>query len=213
MIVLVSHLINFVLNVRKMIQIAARLQFAAGLLAMVVVTGSMLAAPTLVGTAHAQSGTNRNLSVGPSGLPLPRFVSLKSNRVNVRVGPGQEYEVSWIYVRGGLPVEVTQEFDNWRQVRDSAGNEGWVFHSLLSGRRTAIVAPWGGRSEPLPLYRERNPGAKLNARLETGLLIKVNECDGTWCQAEIDAPNDETYDGFVQQERLWGVYPGEIFEN
>ncbi len=216
MIVFVPHMKSFLLSVRNVIQIAVRMQFCAGVLLLAVLAGAVIGNPKLandvfVGSAMAQNAANRNVSVGQSGLPLPRFVSLKSNRVNVRVGPGQEYEVSWIYVRGGLPVEVTQEFDNWRRVRDSAGNEGWVFHSLLSGRRTAIVAPWDGRTEPLPLFRERNPGAKLNARLETGLLIKVNECDGTWCHAEIDAPNDETYEGYVQQERIWGVYPGEVF--
>ncbi|MEZ5840142.1 MAG: SH3 domain-containing protein, partial [Hyphomicrobiales bacterium] len=71
-------------------------------------------------------------TAGPSGLPVPRFVSLKSNRVNVRVGPGRGYEVSWVFTRGGLPVEVIQEFENWRRVRDSEGAEGWVFHSLVS---------------------------------------------------------------------------------
>ena len=86
-----------------------------------------------------------------TGLPLPRFVSLKSNDVNVRRGPGQEYDVAYTYVREGLPVEITQEFDNWRKIRDSEGAEGWVFHSLLAGKRTALVAPWEA-SGPFAAY-------------------------------------------------------------
>src|ERR1041384_1415189 len=74
-----------------------------------------------------------------SGLPVPRFVSLKSDHVNVRGGPTKDNEVSWIYTRSGLPVEITAEFENWRRIRDSEGSEGWVYHSLLSGKRTAVI--------------------------------------------------------------------------
>ena len=77
--------------------------------------------------AHAQAAK------GPSGLPLPRFVSLKAKSVNLRVGPSTDYATSWMYTRAGLPVEITQEFENWRRIRDFEGGEGWVFHSLLSG--------------------------------------------------------------------------------
>src|SRR3954468_24393846 len=86
-----------------------------------------------------------------SGLQVPRFVSLKSDRVNVRGGPTKDHEVSWIYTRAGLPVEVTAEFDNWGRVRDWEGAEGWVYHSLLAGRRTALVSPNPKKdAEPLP---------------------------------------------------------------
>ena len=74
-----------------------------------------------------------------SGLPVPRFVSLKSDHVNVRGGPTKDNDVSWIYTKSGLPVEITAEFENWRRIRDSEGSEGWVYHSLLSGKRTAVV--------------------------------------------------------------------------
>jgi SH3-like domain-containing protein len=81
-------------------------------------------------------------SLGPSGLPLPRFVSLKSGRVNARIGPGVTYPVNWLYLKPGLPMEIIQEFDTWRKVRDSDGAEGWINQSLLSGKRTGLVAPW-----------------------------------------------------------------------
>ena len=77
-----------------------------------------------------------------TGLPVPRYVSLKTDRVNLREGPSKEHATTWVFQRAGLPVEITAEFETWRKVRDSEGAEGWVLHSLLSGRRTALVAPW-----------------------------------------------------------------------
>ena len=74
-----------------------------------------------------------------SGLPVPRFVSLKADKVNMHVGPAKTYEIKWLYQRQGLPVEITAEFENWRRIRDADGTEGWVYHSLLSGKRTGMV--------------------------------------------------------------------------
>ena len=80
--------------------------------------------------------------VGPvTKLPLPRFASLKTDRVNLREGPSKDHATKWVYERAGLPVEITAEFEIWRKVRDSQGVEGWVLHSLLSGRRTGLVTP------------------------------------------------------------------------
>ena len=73
---------------------------------------------------------------------MPRFVSLKADRTNLREGPSKDHRTTWVYQRAGLPVEITGEYGMWRKVRDSDGTEGWVLHNLLSGRRTAIVAPW-----------------------------------------------------------------------
>ncbi len=141
-----------------------------------------------------------------TGLPLPRFVSLKSDDVNVRRGPGQEYEVAFTFVRAGLPVEITQEFDNWRKIRDSEGAEGWVFHSLLAGKRTALVAPWDPTG-PFPAHASADPTAAIVAYLEPKVIADVEACTGTWCQISVQG-----YDGWIEQERLWGVYPDEVFE-
>ena len=86
-----------------------------------------------------------------SGLPIPRFVSLKSDRVNARSGPNKDQDVRWVYTHAGMPVEVTAEFENWRRIRDWEGAEGWVYHSLLSGKRTATVVP-KLKDELVPLY-------------------------------------------------------------
>jgi len=141
-----------------------------------------------------------------SGLPVPRFVSLKADKVNVRSGPTRDHAVAWVFTRAGLPVEITAEFETWRRIRDADGTEGWVYHSMLSGRRTALVSPWKG-GEPTALYAEPSRSSSVRARLEPGVLGKVDHCDGRWCRFF-----DSGYDGFVEQERLWGVYPGEKLE-
>ncbi len=156
---------------------------------------------------HAQSK-------GPAtGLPLPRFVSLKSKRVNMRVGPGTEYAVQWLYTKPGLPMEIIQEFDRWRQIRDSQGTEGWVFHSLLSGKRTAIVMPLDGNADPndqdryAEMHSKASPNSPLVAKLQPGVIVKITSCDGEWCLAEADETT-----GHIEQSRLWGAYPEEKFE-
>src|SRR5580704_16912202 len=102
------------------------------------------------GTAAAGAGRAGNDSTA-SGLPVPRFVSLKTDRVNVRGGPDKDHDVAWIYTKVGLPVEITAEFENWRRIRDSDGTEGWVYHSLLSGKRTATVQ-LKSKTDLAPIY-------------------------------------------------------------
>jgi SH3-like domain-containing protein len=139
------------------------------------------------------------------GLGLPRFVSLKSDKVNVRSGPTKDHDVTWIYTRAGLPVEITAEYENWRRIRDWEGAEGWVYHSLLSGRRTGLVQPSAkSQEEYIPIYASPDSKSAVSAQLQRGVLGKVKRCSGTWCRI-----SGEGFDGWVEQERLWGVYPNE----
>lgn len=139
-----------------------------------------------------------------AALPLPRFVSLKSDKVNVRKGPSTDQAIVWVFSRAGLPVEIIAESENWRRVRDSEGADGWVFHSLLSARRTALVAPWTKGEESVPLYTSKSTSARAVAALQAGVLGNILSCDGEWCNVSV-----EDYSGYVQQEKLWGVYRGE----
>jgi len=152
-------------------------------------------------TAIAQNGDR----IRGTGLPLPRFVSLKSDDVNVRNGPGQDYDVAFTFVRRGLPVEIVQEFDNWRKIRDSEGDEGWVFHSLLSGERTALIAPWEPEGQ-FAAHSSAEVEATVVAYLQPRVVANVEQCSGTWCRIRV-----EDYAGWIEQERLWGVYPNEKF--
>jgi SH3-like domain-containing protein len=145
--------------------------------------------------------------LGPkSGLPVPRFVSLKPDKVNVRGGPTRDHEVTFVYTRAGLPVEITAESDNWRRIRDWEGSEGWVYHSLLSGRRTVVVKP-KDEKDLVPLYDKGDGAGDMLARVQSGVLASVKRCNGSWCR--ISGPH---FDGWVVQEQLWGVYPNEKIE-
>jgi SH3-like domain-containing protein len=138
-----------------------------------------------------------------SGLPVPRFVSLKADKVNMHVGPAKTYDVTWLYTRAGLPVEITAEFETWRRIRDSEGVEGWVYHSLLSGRRTGVVIP-KSKEELVAIYGKADADGAVTAQLQAGVLGTVKKCTGNWCRISGDG-----FDGWILQERLWGVYPGE----
>ena len=120
-------------------------------------------------------------ALSASGLPVPRYVSLKSDHVNVRAGPTKDNDVAWVYTRSGLPVEITAEFENWRRVRDSEGAEGWVYHSLLSGRRTAVVT-MKTKDELAPLYDRADPTSAVAARLQAGVVAQVKHCAAGWCR-------------------------------
>jgi SH3-like domain-containing protein len=138
-----------------------------------------------------------------SGLPVPRYVSLKSDHVNVRAGPTKDNDVAWVYTRSGLPVEITAEYENWRRVRDSEGAEGWVYHSLLSGRRTAVVT-LKNKDDLVSLHESADETSSVTARLQAGVITQVKKCDAGWCHV---AGNG--FDGWIEQQRLWGVYSDE----
>jgi SH3-like domain-containing protein len=170
--------------------------FAASLVAIV-------ATMAVGAAAHAAS----DMGVGPkSGLPVPRFVSIKPDRVNVRGGPTRDNEVTFVYTRAGLPVEITAESDNWRRIRDWEGSEGWVYHSLLSGRRTAVVMP-KDKKALVSLYDSSDSASPVVAQLQAGVMATVKRCTGNWCRIA-----GAGFDGWVVQEQLWGVYPNEKVE-
>lgn len=138
-------------------------------------------------------------SLGPSGLPLPRFVSLGTDEANMRTGPNEDYPILWRYVRAGIPLEITAEYGNWRRVRDSDGAHGWMHSALLSGRRTALVT--GGLR---PLRRRPAPDARITMRAEPDVLVKLERCDGAWCKVALAAG-----EAWIRRDFLWGTYDGE----
>lgn len=172
------------------------------------VIGAALAM-SAAGVAVAQTGPAIPQSVGSaSGLPLPRYVSLKSDRVNLRTGPGTEYPISWVFRRAGQPVEVLNELDAWRQVRDADGATGWVLQSMLSGRRTALILPWEAKNAKVPVVELReseSASAQMVASIEAGVIANVRSCGGRWCLVVVG-----DYRGFIEQKKLWGVHEGEV---
>lgn len=185
----------------KHIAITSVLLVAAGFTAWTV-AGHSKSGNAASGDATA-SLSSAPVQVGPSGLPLPRFVTLKAGKVNVRKGPSSDHEVAWVYQRRGLPVEITAESDNWRKIRDEDGSEGWILQSMLSGKRAVVMAAWS-RDKGVMLRDDASVKAGFVAKLDAGVMGEIGSCDGNWCEV---AAGD--YEGYAQQAELWGVYPGE----
>jgi SH3-like domain-containing protein len=162
-----------------------------------VLAGAVLGGSVSAGFSAKDSGATS------SGLPVPRYVSLKSDHVNVRAGPTKDNDVAWIFTRSGLPVEITAEFENWRRVRDSEGSEGWVYHSLLSGRRTAVIT-MKTKDELASLHESADQSSAVAARLQAGVVAQVKHCAAGWCRV-----TGNGFDGWIEQQRLWGVYADE----
>jgi SH3-like domain-containing protein len=151
-------------------------------------------------------------AAGTSGLSVPRFVSLKADRVNLRQGPGTEYPTAWVFRRAGLPVEVIKEFESWRQVRDAEGTTGWVLGSMLSGRRTAVILPWevkaGQTQQTMAALRDDDSErAAQVAQVEAGVLASIISCDGNWCRVSVGG-----FRGYIEQAKLWGAYKDEVIK-
>jgi SH3-like domain-containing protein len=136
-----------------------------------------------------------------SGLPLPRFVSLRSEEVNMRTGPGVQYPVDWVYKRRNMPVEVLAEFGTWRKVRDIQGTQGWVHQSLLSSNRWVTIT-----GQARTLRRRADSSSPAVARIEPGAHAQVVECpeENGWCRMTAGG-----YEGWLRRVEVWGVYPRE----
>ena len=130
-----------------------------------------------------------------TGLPVPRFVSMNSSKVNVRAGPGTRYPIKWVFQRKTLPVQIIAESDTWRKIRDFEGIEGWVHQRMLSGRRRAVVT--GAIQQ---LKREPQETAKTVALLEPGVILRLEKCSGAWCLVE-----GGSYEGWIGRQSIWGV--------
>ncbi len=151
----------------------------------------------------AEAAPNEQAAGKPDGLPLPRFVSLRPDSVNLRVGPSARYPIEWIYVRRGLPVEIIAEFDTWRRIKDPAGTEGWVHSSMISGKRTAMVTGEAVR----PLLRTMDGKPDTVASVEPGVIVAVEKCPQGAALCRVDAGGAV---GWISRDALWGVYPAEV---
>ena len=139
---------------------------------------------------------------GASGLPLPRFVSIKSDAANVRRGPGPDFPLLWQYQRRKLPLEIIAEYNDWRQIRDHQGSEGWMKAPLLSGTRSVIVRR---SAHAVTLRAVPDATGGVIALVQPGVIGTLDTCKGGWCEVEVDS-----YDGWLPRDQIWGVYPFEF---
>ena len=144
----------------------------------------------------------QTLGIGPeTGSPLPRFESLKFNKVNLRRGAGEDYPIAWTFQLYGLPVQIFQEFKDWRHVRDHDGATGWMHKSQLGTARTALV-----REDITDMRGEPDEAAKIVARVQPGVVLRFIQCKLDWCRVKV-----EGYRGWVRKDGLWGVQPEDVF--
>ncbi len=141
-------------------------------------------------------------TVGASGNPLPRFISLAADKAYMRTGPGLQYPVAWVYSRDNLPLEVIDEHGAWRQVRDFEGVTGWMHVRLLSSKRTAMIT--GGARR---LFKEADSGSPIRLTADAGVIGEVLECTADWCHMEIDGTR-----AWIDRRYIWGVYAGEVID-
>jgi SH3-like domain-containing protein len=138
-----------------------------------------------------------------TGLPTPRFASMRKGEANLRVGPGYRFPIDWVFTRKDMPVEILAENDVWRQIRDWEGTVGWVLSSQLTGRRMIIV-----KGEVGTLRSDPSPTANPVAHIEPGVIGKLMECPvpGDWCRIEVDDIR-----GWIHRGEVFGVYPAEAY--
>jgi SH3-like domain-containing protein len=153
---------------------------------------------SLASVGHAQQTEQERGKV--TNLPIPRFVSVKASKANVRRGPGLTHRIDWVFKRKDMPVEITAEYEHWRRVRDRDGASGWVHYSLLSGARTVIVD-----QDMLDLHARPDVSSPIKARLEMGVIARLEKCDPDWCRLTAGG-----YRGWSTKTALWGVAPDEI---
>lgn len=184
----------------RALALIAALQLAAAATAHAQDDGETPAAAASEGEKDKPAGPGT--AVKRTGLPLPRFASLRAAEVFMRAGPGTRYPVEWIYRRRGLPVQIIAEFDAWRKVRDWNGTVGWVHRAMLAGRRTAITI-----ADDTVLRRAPEAGAPALARVEPGVVARLMACSGAWCRIEARGVK-----GWAPRTTIWGATPNEKFD-
>ena len=136
-----------------------------------------------------------------TGLKIPRFVSLKASNSNLRIGPSENYPIKLKYIVANTPIEIIDEYKDWRKINDYEGNEGWLHKSLIKGKRFAIVnTPYQEGLQVLNKPKGKNIG-KIGKRN----ILEINTCLINWCKIKYKKNK-----GWVNKINLWGIYEKEI---
>ncbi len=162
---------------------------------------SLLSFVVGISGALAQNGDDG----GETGLALPRFVSMRSNHINARSGPGARYPIEWVYMQEGMPVEIIAEFELWRKIKDWQGSESWVHKSMLNGKRMVRVVTPGENN----LYDKPDFESGIIARVEDGVVGEVVKCPKGSDFCRVSFPRIE---GWIPRRDLYGVYSHEILD-
>ena len=135
-----------------------------------------------------------------TNLPIPRFVSMKAGKGNVRRGPSLSHRIDWVLTRRSMPLMITAEHGHWRRVQDRDGAGGWMHYALLSGVRTVTI-----EEDMVPLRTKPESTSDVRARAELGVVAKLEKCTIDWCQISAGG-----HKGWVSKSMIWGVSDEEI---
>ena len=163
--------------------------------------GLVVAVPLGGAAAAEEPATDR--AAGPvTGLPMPRYVSLRSGEGNARRGPGMTHRVDWVFTRRNMPLRVTAEFEHWRRVEDAEGQGGWMHFALLSGIRHVLVV-----EDMAPLHLQADSRAPVVGYMEAGVVARLQDCTPEWCRLRVEGLR-----GWAPKSALWGVEAAEILD-
>lgn len=140
--------------------------------------------------------------IGKSGYPIPRYVSLAKDTVNVRTGPDGKYPILWVFKKTNLPVKVIAEYKDWRKIVDSEGASGWIWGPLLSSKRMALII-----TEQQALLKNPTEDAPTALIAEAGVVGKINRCKEGWCELNING-----FKGWLKQSFFWGTMDNELID-
>lgn len=157
-----------------------------------------------VGLIVGLSVAGNSVAAEKSADPVPRFVSLRADDVNLRSGPGGRYPIQWVYHRKGLPVEIVAQIDQWRQIVDSQGTKGWVHQRMVTGTRNAVV-----QGSQRILRQAADKSAAPLARIDPGVIAHLLACHDAWCQIEVQNGTSAVR-GWLGRDEIWGVLPDEV---
>ena len=166
-----------------------------------IIAGIVLSAVLLLAPGGGAQAQDDGLGA-VTNLPIPRYVSLRSSEINVRRGPGLDYRKDWVYRRAGLPVRIVDEYGDWRRIVDKDEAGGWVYHAMVTGRRTVLI------TADNVIFREKPAEtAAATARAERGVVARLRACQPEWCEVEA-----EGHRGWVHKSTVWGVDGDEIVD-
>ncbi len=121
------------------------------------------------------------------------FLSLRNDKVNLRLGPSFDYPIKIIYKKRYLPVLVKEKSENFRKVQDHENNSGWIHISQLSKKKSGITI------REKVLYKRPTVFSKPLANVEAGRLLIISKCKENWCKIKT-----ENYSGWVKKDGIWG---------
>ena len=157
---------------------------------------------TFLCSAHSYTQENETTTMGASGYPLPRFMSLVNDKTNMRTGPGIEYPIDRIYLKENYPLKVIAEYGNWRKIEDIDGSTGWILRSLLSLKRYGVIM--NGTQD---LFKTPENRRQITVSAEQDVLGTLNQCTDNWCEMEVGG-----FTGWINLENIWGALDQEVFD-